>query len=122
MDDYRFDGNYGIWNNMNSYLHFKKGFNYKKMENFYAIICPDYSLYGDMPRIMQIWNIYRSRAVGCYLSKMGFKVIPNIRWTDCKSYSYAFKGVEKGSIVSVGTLGCSKMIKDKIMFLNGFKK
>ena len=73
-----------------------------------------------MPRVMQIWNVYRSRAVGYYLTTLGYKVIPNVRWTDEESYDFAFAGLYEGQIVAVGTLGCSKEILDKILLVNGF--
>lgn len=85
-----------------------------------AIISPDFSLYLDMPRVMQIWNIYRSRAFGFYLSKLGYNVIPNVRWTDEESYDFAFDGLYRGQTVAVGTLGCSKNNIDKILLINGF--
>ncbi len=69
---------------------------------------------------MQIWNVYRSRAVGYYLSQLGFNVIPNVRWTDESSYDFAFAGLYAGQTVAVGTLGCSKEKSDKILLINGF--
>ena len=44
-----------------------------------GVILPDFSLYRDMPFVMQLWNIYRSRAIGVWLQKNGVKVIPNVR-------------------------------------------
>lgn len=73
-----------------------------------------------MPRCMQIWNVYRSRAVGYYLSQLGFNVIPNVRWTDESSYDFAFAGLYEGQTVAVGTLGCSKEKSDKNLLVNGF--
>ena len=70
---------------------------------------------------MQIWNVYRSRTVCYYLNRSGILCIPNVRWTDEESYSFAFDGIGEGSAVSVGTLGCSKDPYDKQLFINGFK-
>ncbi len=69
---------------------------------------------------MQIWNVYRSRAVGSFLDSIGIKAIPNVRWTDEISYEFAFAGIEKGSIVSVGTYGCSKKKEDIYLLVRGF--
>jgi hypothetical protein len=121
LDDVKFDGTYGIWNNITyDNTKSKRGFQISRLLNATAVIAPDFSTYYDMPRIMQIWNIYRSRAFGYYLTTFGIKVIPNVRWTDKKSYKYAFCGIHTGSIVSVGTLGCSKSRKDKQFLINGF--
>lgn len=120
--DYRFDGRDGVWNSLIQCNDFKRGFNLDKLEGLSGIISPDYSLYMDMPRCMQIWNIYRSRTVCYYLNKIGYLCIPNVRWTDEESYKYAFDGLAKGCAVAVGTLGCSKDDFDKRLFLEGFKQ
>lgn len=120
LDDQKFDGPRGIWSGISNDQSFKKGFNLDKIAGCEGIITPDFSLYLDMPRVMQIWNVYRSRAIGYYLTKLGFNVIPNIRWTDSESYKFAFDGIVEGSIVAVGTLGCAKCNSDKELFVNGF--
>lgn len=120
LDDQKFDGPKGIWNGLSSKTNFKRGFDLSRFEGAAAIITPDFSLYLDMPRVMQIWNVYRSRAVGYYLATLGYNVIPNVRWTDDESYNFAFDGLYKGQIVAVGTLGCSKNLEDKAMLVNGF--
>lgn len=120
LDDQKFDGPKGIWNGLSNGESFKRGFDLTRFNDATAIIAPDFSLYLDMPVAMQIWNTYRSRAVGYYLTKLGFNVIPNVRWTDENSYSFAFDGLYMGQIVAVGTLGCSKENVDKILLVNGF--
>lgn len=120
LDDQKFDGPKGIWNGLSNNEFFKRGFDLSRVDGASAIITPDFSLYLDMPRIMQIWNVYRSRAVGYYLATLGHNVIPNVRWTDEESYKFAFDGLYEGQIVAVGTLGCSKNVEDKAMLVNGF--
>ena len=120
--DYIFDGRDGVWNSLIQGNEFKRGFNFNKIKNLQGVVSPDYSLYMDMPRCMQIWNIYRSRTVCYYLNKRGMLCIPNVRWTDEESYKFAFDGIEKGCAVSVGTLGCSKNSYDKQLFIDGFKE
>lgn len=120
IDDQKFDGPKGIWSGITNKEIYKRGFNLARFDGATAIIAPDFSLYLDMPRCMQIWNVYRSRAIGCYLSQLGFNVIPNVRWTDESSYDFAFAGLYNGQTVSVGTLGCSKEKNDKVLLVNGF--
>ena len=120
LDDQKFDGKKGIWNGLSNNESFKRGFELSRFDGASAIITPDFSLYLDMPRVMQIWNVYRSRAVGYYLTTKGYNVIPNVRWTDEESYDFAFAGLYKGQIVAVGTLGCSKKTIDKVLLINGF--
>ena len=123
--DELFDGQYGIWNVANSQacsVKIRKNNILKKIIGCQGIIAPDYSLYLDMPRVMQIWNVYRSRAIGYYLAKQGIYVIPNVRWSDKESYAFSFAGIRKNKVVAVGTLGCIKEISNRQLFYDGFIK
>ena len=120
LDDQKFDGPKGIWNGITNNESYKRGFDINRFKGASAIIAPDFSIYLDMPRVMQIWNIYRSRTVGYYLSKLGYNVIPNVRWSDEESFDFAFDGLYIGQTVAVGTLGCSKNNADKVLLINGF--
>ena len=99
-----------------------------ELSEFRGVITPDFSLYRDMPLTHQISNTYFNRAVGCYLQSKGLYVIPNIRWGDERSYSrifganeipFAFAGVDRYSIVSVGTYGCMKNRENRFFFSEG---
>jgi len=96
------------------------------LKRFPGIVSPDCSLYIDMPLCLQIANVYMNRAVGHYFQSKGFYVIPNIRWGDERTFTtielpekVAFLGVEKHSIVSVGTYGCVKNKESKYYFRKG---
>jgi len=60
-------------------------------------------LVRNMPLVMQLWNIYRSRAIGCWLQRNDVKVIVNIRWGDCRTYRCCCDGVSQNSTIAVGT-------------------
>lgn len=98
------------------------------LKKFEGVISPDCSLYRDMPLCLQIANTYMNRAVGHYLQTHGIYVIPNIRWGDERTYTtielpekIAFLGIEKKSIVSIGTYGCVKRKEDKFYFRDGLE-
>ena len=95
---------------------------------FCGVITPDFSLYRDMPLTHQISNTYFNRAVGYYFQTQGLYVVPNIRWGDERSYTrfffedeipFAFAGVDKHSIVSVGSYGCLKNPENRFYFKEG---
>lgn len=99
-----------------------------ELSEFFGVITPDYSLYRDMPFTHQISNTYFNRAVGYYLQSHGLYVIPNIRWGDERTYTrcfgesevpLAFAGVEKHSIVSVGSYGCMRNRDNRFYFSEG---
>ena len=52
-----------IWNRPERYLPI--------LSKFKGVITPDFSLYRDMPLVMQQWNIYRGRAIGHWLQENG---------------------------------------------------
>lgn len=94
VDDYQFER---IWNYPEKYI--------EVLREYECILSPDFSLYLDMPMPMKIWNIYRSRLVGQYFQSNGIKVIPTISWAEKETFSFCFKGIPKGSIVSISTIG-----------------
>ncbi|WP_219895821.1 DUF4417 domain-containing protein [Bifidobacterium callitrichos] len=90
------------------------------------LISPDCSLYRDAPLAVQIANTYKSRAIGYYYQSHGVYVIPQIRWGNSLTYTaealperLAFLGVEKHSIVAIGTYGCIRTADDKHEFQAG---
>lgn len=101
-----------VWRNPQKYLTVLKKYN--------GVILPDFSLYRDMPLIMQLWNIYRSRAVGVWLQNNGVKVIPNIRYGDKRTYRICCNGICKHSVIAVGSHGNLKNLMDRKVFLEGF--
>lgn len=99
-----------------------------ELKAFAGVISPDCSLYRDMPLCLQIVNVYMSRSVGHYLQTQGLYVIPNIRWGDERTYTtsvlpekVAFLGVEKHSIVSIGSYGCIRGKENKYHFRAGLE-
>lgn len=91
-----------------------------------TIISPDCSLYRNAPLAVQIANIYRNRALGSYFQRNGVRVIPNVRWggrwtytTELLPEQVALLGVERGSMISVGTYGCIRTREDKEEFSAG---
>lgn len=108
IDDYRFER---IWNNPTAYLD--------RIKRFQGVITPDFSLYREMPLVMQQWNTYRGRTIGYWLQSNNVEVIPNIRWGDERTYSFCFDGIERGKTVAVGTHGCIRKKEDRAFFRKG---
>lgn len=99
-----------------------------ELKQYPGIVSPDCSLYLDAPLCVQIESIYLNRAVGHYLSQQGITVIPNVRWGDERTYTdellgekLAFQGIDKHSIVSVGTYGQIKTAESKRYFREGLE-
>lgn len=107
-DDHLFER---LWRNPKNYLEMLKRFN--------GVILPDFSLYRDMPFVMQLWNIYRSRAIGHWLQRKGVKVIPNIRFGDRRTYRVCCDGISERCVVAVGSHGTMRNRLDRKIFLDG---
>ena len=97
LDDYQFER---LWNKPEEYVDI--------LNQYECILSPDFSLYMDMPMPMKIWNIYRSRQIGRFYQSQGIKVIPTISWAEKETFEFAFKGIPKGSIVSISTIGVKR--------------
>ncbi len=97
LDDYKFDGAKGIWHD------WKRALNVIK--HFAGVITPDFSTYQDFPESIKVYNTYRMRLYGFWLSKEGIAVINNVRWGTEETFEYCFEGIPTNSIVAIGTVG-----------------
>lgn len=109
-DDYKFER---IWKNPKKYL--------EKLKLYNGVILPDFSLYRDMPYVMQLWNIYRSRAIGFWLQQNGVKVIVNIRYADRRTYNCCCDGISKHCVIAIGSHGTLKNRDDRHFFTEGLE-
>lgn len=94
LDDYQFEP---VWSKADQTL--------SRIQKIGRALTPDFSLYIDYPKALQIFNTYRNRWLGCYWQEKGIDVIPTISWSDEESFAFCFKGVEKGSTVAISTVG-----------------
>ena len=96
-DDYKF---MAAWREPEKYLNI--------LRKFKAVISPDFSLYTDFPRALQILSCYRRQWCGAYWQSLGIDVIPDVVWGDKKSFAYCFDGIPKHSTVAVSTVGVTR--------------
>ena len=99
-DDYKF---IAAWRQPEKYI--------ERLKQFKAVISPDFSLYTDFPRALQILSCYRRNWCGAYWAENGIDVIPDVVWGDAQSYDYCFEGIPKNSAVAVSSVGV-KLDKD----------
>ena len=100
-----------VWNNPPRYI--------SKLSQYRQVLSPDFSQYTDMPKAVQIFNIYRNRWCAAYWQKNGLVVIPTISWSNADSLEYSFDSVERGSCIAVSTLGCAEC---RSLFMEGYKE
>ena len=86
----------------------------EKLDQYYALLSPEFSLYWDMPKAVQIYNTFKNRWCGAFWQKMGKLVIPTICSAGEESYDFCFDGIEEGSVVALSTYKREKY-KNEIM-------
>lgn len=75
----------------------------EKLKQYYALLSPDFSMFTDMPKSLQIYSVFKNRWCGAYWQSLGSRVIPTISWGDESSFDFCFDGVEEGATVAVCT-------------------
>lgn len=94
VDDYQFER---IWNNPDAYI--------EKLKDYGCVLSPDFSPFGDMPLVTQIFNHYRKHWVAAYMQSNGITVVPTIRGSaDPRSYEWWLDGEPKDSVVAISTM------------------
>lgn len=90
--DYNFEC---IWKNPDKYI--------ETLKKYKAVLTPDFSMYIEMAKPLQIYNTFRNRWCGAYLASKRIPIIPTISWGEKDTFDFCFEGVETGSIVAVST-------------------
>lgn len=108
VDDYRFQG---VYDNPDR--------TFERYSQYAFLLSPDFSTYSDMDLWRQLESVSKNRWVGAYWQSKGLIVIPTVSWGLSQSYDFCFDGVEKGSIVAVGMVGCKQ---SKLHFMRGYSE
>lgn len=87
--------------------------------NHPGIYSPDCSVLVNLPLFKQIESIGKSRMLGSLAQRIGFDVIPTVRWGLAESYSFAFESLDPGGTKAIGSIGCSKNPELKHIFNSG---
>lgn len=93
--DYKFER---VWTYIYKYT--------KYLLQFKAVISPDFSQYVDMPRAMQIWNLWRCNFMAYWWQSHGIPVIYNACWSDSESFNYTWDGAPRSSCICISSKGC----------------
>ena len=111
VDDYQFER---MWREPLAYINL--------IGEFHSIMTPDFSLYTDYPKALQIYNHYRKHWLGALWQSMGYKVIPTIAWSDKESFDWCFDGTPKCATVAVSSVGTQRSKETKQLFLDGWNE
>ena len=108
LDDYKFGE---VWKQPDKQV--------KKLSQYAQVLSPDFSVYADMPKALQIYNTFRNRWCASVWQAAKMAVVPTISWAAPGSFDFCFDGVEPGSVVAVSTVGTSNAGDE---FMSGFEE
>ena len=109
LDDYQFNR---VWTDPDRYISMLQKFKY--------VLTPDFSLYTDFPKALQIYNHYRKHWLGAYWQMFEIDVIPTICWSDRTSFEWCFDGEPEQSVIAVSSVGTQNSKEKKEKFLEGY--
>lgn len=111
LDDYQF---IRVWTNIDQYIPMLQQFKY--------VLTPDFSLYTDFPKALQVYNHYRKHWLGAYMQENGIEVIPTIGWSNEESFEWCFDGEPVGSCVAISSIGCMNNKQGRELFVSGYQE
>jgi len=111
LDDYRFET---VWSSPERL--------FPRVLAVGASLTPDFSLWRDMPRAAQIWNVYRSRWCGALWQSQGIEVIPTACWGAPDTFDFCFDGIPAGATVAVSSMGIRSSREDQELFRAGLRE
>lgn len=92
------------------------------LSKFSYVLSPDFSLYTDFPKALQIYNHYRKHWLASYWQENGIKVIPTICWSTQDSFEWCFDGEPTQSCVAISSVGSANSKAKKKLFLDGYNE
>ncbi|QBJ01089.1 hypothetical protein PBI_ARISSANAE_1 [Mycobacterium phage Arissanae] len=111
LDDYRFET---LWSSPERL--------FDRVKAVGAALTPDFSLWTDMPKAAQVWNVYRSRWIGAFWQSQGIDVIPTACWATPDTFDFCFDGIPNGATVAISSMGIRSNEKDRALFRAGVEE
>ncbi len=111
QDDHKFES---VWTQPRKHLD--------KLKGYGAVLSPDFSMFTDFPKAVQIMQMYKRHWVARFWQEHGVTVIPTICWSTPDNYDWCFDAEPHNSIVAVSDIGCTRNPVAKELFDSGYKE
>lgn len=111
LDDYQFNR---VWNSPDTYLRMLSRFKY--------VCSPDFSLFRDFPKALQVYNHYRKHWLAAYWQENGINVIPTVCWSTPDNFEWSFDGEPTHGCVAVSAIGTQMRWADRELFMEGYNE
>ncbi len=109
LPDYQFER---LWQRPEDYV--------KLLAKYKYVCAPDFSMYTDHPRAIQMYSHYKKQWLSAYWEHSGITVVPTVCWSDNKSYEWCFDGMPHNSAVAISTKGTQVNTLAKERFYAGY--
>lgn len=109
LDDYQIQR---LWNAPTKYIDL--------LSRASCVCTPDFSMYTDTPKVLNVYNHYRKHWLGAYWQRYGLNVIPTVCWSNKESFAWCFDGTPERSIVAVSSIGTQRSDETKAAFMLGY--
>lgn len=109
LDDYQL---VRLWNKPTQYI--------EQLKKAACICSPDFSMYTNTPKIMNMYNHYRKHWLAAWWQMQGLTVIPTVCWSDADSFAWCFDGEPEGGAVAVSSIGTQRNADKKAAFMLGY--
>lgn len=91
------------------------------LRKYACVTAPDYSVFVDQPRAVNVWNVYRNRWVSSYWQKEGIRLVPSASWGNVDSFDFCFDGLPENSTIAIGHVAIGRDMDARILFRLGVK-
>ncbi len=104
LHDYQFER---VWKYPDRYIEVLKKFKF--------VLSPDFSPYADMPKVLQMYNMYRNHWCARYWQEHGIRVIPTFTFGNLDLFDICCDGMPKHSIIATSTMGEGRWGKYRVI-------
>ncbi len=94
----------------------------RSLHEYVCVVAPDFTLYVDAPRALNVYSLYKNRWVTSYWQRNGVRTIPSASWAGVDSFNYCFDGLPEGGIIAVGHVAIGRDRHEKELYKTGVEE
>ena len=92
------------------------------LKKFAYVVGPDYSQKIGYPNFVNYENNWWNKALSAFYQQHGVRMIANVSWSNPASFSYAFLGIPKHSVIGINCSGIVSNDAAKYLWRKGYEK
>lgn len=92
------------------------------LQSFGGVFGIDHSLHYNFPLPEHRYSLYLNRLTDHAFECANIPVVPNVSWSDDRSFDFFLDGLPIGTSIAISSHGCAQGQKARMLFLEGVKK